>query len=64
MEQKKLENAIQNSGLKIDFIVDKLGISRQAFFKKRKGLIRFNDKEKDILNDILKTDEDIFLPNE
>jgi ACT domain-containing protein len=64
MEGLKLDAAIQSSGLKIDYIVDKLGISRQAFHKKRKGLIRFNEKEKDILCQILNVDSNIFLPYE
>lgn len=62
MKSNNLDNAIRSSGLKIDYIVEKLGISRQAFHKKRHGAIKFNDKEKQILCEILKVDNDIFLP--
>ena len=62
MKNSGLDEAIQTSGLKIDYIVEKLGISRQAFHKKRHGLIKFNDREKQILCDVLKVKDSIFLP--
>ena len=45
---------IKDSGLRIDFIVNTLGISRQAFDKKRKGLISFRAPEVYVLCDLLK----------
>lgn len=40
-----LENYIKESGVKISFICEKLGISPQAFYKKRKGLSPFTASE-------------------
>lgn len=49
-----LEKKITDSGLKIDFIVDILGITRQAFYKKRKGIAPFRGAEVYALSDLLK----------
>lgn len=48
-----LDNYIENSGLKIGFIVEKLGISRQSFDKKRKGDTPFRASEVYVLCDLL-----------
>ena len=39
------EDALQKSGLKTKYLSDRLGISPQAFNKKRKGLTQFTFKE-------------------
>lgn len=49
-----LEKAIAESGLKTSFICDTLGISRQAFDKKRKGKNSFRKSEVYVLCDILR----------
>lgn len=48
-----LDKYIENSGLKIGFIVEKLGISRQSFDKKRKGDTPFRASEVYVLCDLL-----------
>lgn len=61
-----LDVYIEKSGLKISFIVEKLGISRNAFDKKRKGITPFRVSEVYVLCDLLHiSDEDkgkIFYP--
>ena len=61
-----LNRAIENSGLKIGYIAEKIGISRQAFDKKRNGIIAFRQSEVYVLCDLLKlTGEEgkkIFFP--
>jgi len=61
-----LDEAIEKSGLKTNFIVTSLGISRQAFDRKRKGITAFRQSEIYVLCDLLKLDEtrrkDIFFP--
>ena len=62
-----LEKYIANSGLKTSFICTQLGISRQAFDKKRKGRFAFRGAEMYVLCDLLRiSDSDkqkIFYPN-
>ena len=54
-----LEDKIKSSGLKIGYIVDKLGISRQAWDKKKKNEIPFRAAEVYVLCDLLNiSDED------
>lgn len=54
-----LDDRIKSSGLKIGFIVGKLGISRQAFDKKKKNEIPFRAAEIYVLCDLLNiADED------
>lgn len=48
-----LDEKIKNSGLKIDYICKNLGISRQAFMKKRKGVTKFRGSEIYVLCDML-----------
>lgn len=66
VDSELLENKIKESGYKIDFIVDSLGISRQGFAKKRKGAIPFRASEIYVLCDKLKIADDerskIFCP--
>ena len=66
VDTKLLDKFIENSGLKIQYIVDTLGISRQAFDKKRKGVYAFRKSEIYVLCDILKIPDvsrsQIFFP--
>jgi len=48
-----LVDRIKNSGLKISFIVDKMGISRQAFDNKKKNKTPFRGSEVYVLCDLL-----------
>lgn len=48
-----LNQAIENSGLHIGFICNKLDISRTAFAKKRKNLVEFKISEVLILKEVL-----------
>lgn len=52
-----LDLAIENSGLKTSYISDTLGISRQAFDRKRKGKIAFRKSEVYVLCDLLKIND-------
>lgn len=66
---KLLDEKISSSGLKISFIVDKLGISRQAFDKKKKNINSFRCAEIYVLCDLLNITEEsekkaIFFTNE
>lgn len=67
VDMNLLDQAIEKSGLRISFIVDKLGVSRQAFDKKRKGMIAFRGSEMYVLSDLLNLSEEeskhIFFPN-
>lgn len=54
-----LDEFIEASGLRIGFIVGKLGISRQAFDQKRNGIISFRASEVYVLCDLLKIPEDV-----
>jgi len=49
-----LEKYIEDSGLRTGFIINKLGISRQAFDKKRKGQISFRASEVYVLCSLLR----------
>ena len=66
VDTELLDNAINRSGLKIGFIVEQLGISRQAFDQKRKGNTCFRKSEVYVLKSLLNlTDEEtikIFFP--
>lgn len=54
-----LDEYITKSGLRMQFIVDNLGISRQAFDKKRKGINAFRGSEVYVLCDLLRIPDDI-----
>ena len=61
-----LEEAIEKSGLRVNYIVEQLGISRQAFDRKRKGNYAFRQSEVYVLCDLLNLDSErrmlIFFP--
>lgn len=54
VDTEMLKEAIERSGLKTSYIVDTLGMSRQAFFKKQSGEIAFRQSEVYVLCDLLK----------
>lgn len=66
VDTELLDLAIAKSGLKTNFIVDKLGISRQAYNKKRLGKSAFRQSEVYCLCTLLGLDETestkIFFP--
>ena len=49
-----LNEKIEKSGLKIGFISDQLGMTRQTFRKKVNGISDFNQTEMKLLCDLLK----------
>ena len=53
-----LDDKITESGLKKGFIVEKLGISRQAFDKKKKNVYCFRGAEVYVLCDLLNIQDD------
>lgn len=61
-----LDEAIEKSGLKIGFIIEKLGLSPNGFYKKRKGITSFRKSEIYVLCDLLRLTEEqaekIFYP--
>lgn len=59
VDTELLNEYIKKSGYRIDYIVDTLGISRQAFDRKRKGNISFRAPEVYVLCDMLKIPDDI-----
>ena len=52
-----LDERIKESGLKIGYIVEKLGISRQAWDRKKKNIIPFRVAEIYVLCDLLHIDD-------
>ena len=48
-----LDKLIKDSGLKISFIAEKLGISRTALYKKIKGIVPFTGPEIKIMCELL-----------
>ena len=58
VDTELLDKYIENSGLKLGYIIEKLGISRQAFDRKRKGLVAFRAAEVYVLCDLLKISEE------
>jgi len=59
VDTELLNEYIKKSGLRINFIVQTLGISRQAFDRKRKGLTSFRAPEVYVLCDLLKIPDDV-----
>ena len=53
-----LDRKIEDSGLKISFIIEKLGLSRTGFDKKRKGKTPFRVSEVYVLKDLLHLTDD------
>lgn len=54
VDTELLDKYISDSGLKVGFIVEKLGISRQAFDRKRKGEVAFRAAEIYVICDLCK----------
>jgi len=54
IDTELLDQYIKNSGLRIAYILEQLGISRQAFDKKRKGTYAFRQSEVYVLCDLLR----------
>ena len=54
-----LDEWIEKSGLKTSFICEKLGISKQAFSKKRLGRFAFRVSEMYVICDLCRIPEDI-----
>ena len=54
-----LDEKIKESGYKISYIIDKLGISRQAFDKKRKNEYPIKGSEVYVLCDLLRLSDDV-----
>lgn len=59
VDTKLLDDYIEKSGLRVGYIVETLGISRQAFDMKRKGKYSFRAPEVYVLCDLLKIPEDV-----
>ena len=62
-----LDKKIEESGLKVSFIIEKLGLSHNGFYKKKNGVTPFRASEVYVLCDLLRiTDEGekklIFMP--
>lgn len=68
VDSDKLKEKLSNSGLKTGYVVDKLGISRQGFYKKLNGETPFKVPEVFVLCTLLSISDDesinIFLPTE
>ena len=54
VDTELLDKYIHDSGLRVGYIVENLGISRAAFDKKRKGKIAFRASEVYVLCDLCK----------
>ena len=64
---EKLDEKIEQSGYKIGYICEAMGISREAFNKKRKGITPFRGAEVFVLCTLCNISDDtekteIFLP--
>lgn len=59
VDTELLNEYIEKSGLRTGFIVEKLGLSRQGFDKKRKGIISFSGSEVYVLCDLLRIPEEV-----
>lgn len=68
VDTQYLGKKIEDSGLRVGFIVEKLGISRQAFDFKRKNFRKFRTAEIYVLCDLLNIQDEerqrIFFANE
>ena len=55
-----LDDKISRSGLKTGFICEKIGISRQAFYKKKNNINCFREAERFVIKTILNlSDEEV-----
>lgn len=52
-----LDKKIEESGLKTIFIVNKLGLSKSGFYKKKSGISPFRSAEIYLLSELLKLDD-------
>ena len=52
-DEKLFDEAVAKSGLKLEYLAEKCGISRQSLWQKKKNLVDFKVKEVDILCDAL-----------
>ena len=59
VDTELLNEFIKKSGLRIGFIVEKLGLSRNGFDKKRNGINSFSGSEVYVLCDLLHIPEEI-----
>lgn len=57
VDTQYLDKKIEASGLKISFIISKLGITRQAFDYKKKNVRKFKTAEVYVLCDLLNIPE-------
>lgn len=68
VDTQLLDEKIYSSGIKVGHITNKIGISRQAFDRKKKNMLKFRVSEVYVLCDLLKlTDaekERIFFASE
>lgn len=67
VDEGMLDEKISNSGLKIDYIISQLGLSRQGYYKKKKGITPFRASEVFVLCTLLNINADderekIFYP--
>ena len=53
-----LDDYIKKSGYKVGYVVEKLGISRQAYLKKKSGKVAFRASEVYVLCDLLSIPKD------
>lgn len=58
VDKGRLEDAIAESGLRIGYIADQLGISLQGFRLKRNGKVPFRKLEIDALSNLLGLSEE------
>jgi len=49
MNETKLRNIMRSKGVKVNAMVEKLGISRTAFWRKCKGISEFTRREMEII---------------
>lgn len=57
IDAQLLDKKIDESGLKTIFIINKLGLSRSGYYKKKSGLTPFRSSEIYMLSDLLKLDD-------
>lgn len=58
VDTQLLDEKIEQSGLYLKYIIEKLGLSRNGFDKKRKGKTPFRTAEIYVLCDLLKLSEE------
>lgn len=67
VDTQLLDEKIEKSGLKVSFLIEKLGISPNGFYKKKNGEIPFRTSEVYVLCDLLRIESEeekqkIFCP--